>query len=135
MTYPRIAVLAVAAGLAALLPALAGEAKTDAPELAGFVRTGQLESCLSTTRLDRTEILNREQILFRMKGGDTYLNEPKGCPGLSKHAALSYEIHTNQICDTTIVSVIEPVGTDAMVRGSCGLSKFEKLEKKTAAAE
>ena len=135
MTYPRIAAVIVLAGLAALAPAYASETKKEAPELAGFVRTGQLESCLSTTRLDSTKILNGDQILFRMKGGDTYLNEPDGCPGLNKHSALSYEVHANQICNTTIVTLIEPAGTGASVRGSCGLSKFEKLEKKSASAE
>ena len=135
MTYPRIAAVIALAGLAALAPAYAGEAKTAAPELAGFVRTGEMETCLSTHRIDSTKILNKEQILFRMKGGDTYLNEPDSCPGLSKFSALSYEVHASQICNTTIVTLIEPAGTGASVRGSCGLSKFEKLERKTAAAE
>lgn len=132
MTYPRIALAAAAAaGLAAFQPVFAAE--TTAP--AGFVRTGETETCLSVHRLDSTKILNRDQILFKMKNGDTWLNEPAGCPGLSRNSALAYEVHANQICNTTIVTLVEPSGTMPSVRGSCGLSKFEKLERQSASAD
>ena len=132
MTYPRIAaLLAAAAGLAALQPVLAA----DLPAPAGFVRTGETDTCVSVRRLDSTKILNSKQILFTMKNGDTWLNEPGGCPGMSKNAALAYEVHAGQICNTTIVTLIEPAGAMPSVRGSCGLSKFEKLERQSAAAE
>lgn len=131
MTYSRMAV--VAAGFAITLPAFAGE-KADAPELAGYTRTGETASCLMVRRIDRTKILNDHQILFEMNGGETWLNEPS-CAGLTKHVALSYEVHSGQICDTTIVTLVEPAGGLNDVRGSCALSKFEKLERKVAAAE
>jgi hypothetical protein len=129
MTYLRIAAFA-AAGLAAAAPAVADDSSTPA----GYMRTGKSESCVSIRQLDSTKILNKHQILFRMKNGETWLNEPRGCPGLSKNSALSYEVHGGTICNTTIVTLLEPAGALPSVRGSCGLSKFEKLEKKTAAA-
>ena len=131
MTYPRLAVLA--ASLAAILPAAAGE-KAAAPELSGYTRTGETSSCLTVRRIDSTKILNDHQILFEMSGGETWLNEPS-CAGLSSHVALAYEVHAGQICDTTIVTLVEPADGLNSVRGSCALSKFEKLERKVAAAQ
>jgi len=131
MTYLRIAALVAAAGLAGAAPAIAG----DAPDVAGFMRTGETKLCLSNRQIDSTKILNKQQILFKMKGGDTYLNETEGCPGLSRHSALSYEVYGGQVCNTTIVTLLEPAGTGLQPRGSCLLSKFEKLERKTASAD
>ena len=44
------------------------------------------ERCIQLIRLDSIDILNDRQILFKMRGGDLYLNEmPRRCPGLAHH--------------------------------------------------
>lgn len=113
--------------------AAAGEKpKDDARELAGYVRTGKTETCLRASNISSTQILNTHQILFKMRNGSDYLNEPD-CR-LSKSYALSYDVTVGQVCTTTIVRLLE-TGSSAMERGSCGLSPFMELQKKTAAAE
>ena len=120
-----------AAGLGAT--AMAGDKpKEDARELAGYVRTGETENCLRAHNIDSAKILNSHQILFKMRGGADYLNEPS-CR-LSKNYALKYDVTVGQLCDTTIVKLLD-VGSSAPERGSCTLSPFIKLEKKTASAE
>jgi hypothetical protein len=121
----------MAAGFGA--PALAGEKpKEDAKELAGYVRTGKTESCLRAHNIDSARILNSHQILFKMRGGADYLNEPS-CR-LSKSYALKYDVTVGQLCDTTIVTLLD-VGSSVPERGSCSLSPFIELEKKTASVE
>lgn len=100
---------------------------------AGYVRTGETTNCLVNTRIRSSRILNRDQILFEMQGGKTYLTEPKNCR-LRKSHALSYKLTSNQLCTTTIVHLIE-TGSSTSHQGACILAPFERLEKKTAAAD
>lgn len=129
MNMPKIAaVLGLAA--AAFTPALAhSEHEADAPELSGYVRTGQTEACLTARNIESMQILNRHQILVKMRSGSDYLNEPN-C-NLNKNYALKYEVTVGQICNTTIVTLVDS-GAPMSTMGSCGLEKFEKLDKKTA---
>lgn len=130
-----IATALLAASLAAGFgaTALAGDKpKEDAKELAGYVRTGQTESCLRARNIESAKILNSHQILFKMHGGSDYLNEPS-CR-LSRNDALGYDVTVGQLCDTTIVKLID-AGSSVPVRSTCALSPFIELQKKTAAAE
>jgi len=119
---------AVAAGAA-----FAGEAKKDeTPELVGYTRTGEMENCIYARQLDQVKILNSKQIIFEMTNGRYYLNEPKSCPTLRKRYALKYDASIGQICSTTIVTLLDTAG-GIPYQGSCGLGKFEKVEKAVAA--
>lgn len=129
MTYSRMAVVAAIRDHPACLRGREGRR----PELRATPAPAAA-TALMVRRINHTKILNDHQILFEMNGGETWLNEPS-CAGLTKHVALSYEVHSGQICDTTIVTLVEPAGGLNDVRGSCALSKFEKLERKVAAAE
>lgn len=130
--------LAMLAGLAAagiLAYAAAakeeGSAPADAPALKSYERTGTFETCLDSNRIRYSRILNNHQILFEMTGGEVYLNEPLACPGLNKSYALVYTANPNHLCNTTVVTLIEP-GSPVPQRGGCGLGRFEKLKKKEA---
>ncbi len=96
---------------------------------AGFIRTGQLESCIMANRIRQSRILNKNQILFEMHGGDTYLNEPpNACTNLRKSYALVYDVTVDKLCNTTIVHLSDP-SSPVSERGPCGIGRFEKLEK------
>ncbi|BCW87879.1 hypothetical protein sos41_10110 [Alphaproteobacteria bacterium SO-S41] len=114
----------------ALLPALASD-KADSDVLAKYNRTETYENCINIQRIQNSRILNDHQILFEMAGDTVYLNEPENCPSLNKSLGLGYDATTGDLCTTTIVHLIDP-GSPAGDRGSCGLSKFQKLEKKPA---
>ncbi len=131
MRFPMSAAV-LGCALFALAPAaLAAEAAADDPALAKYTRTQSFENCLDTRRIESARILNRRQILFEMTGSDAYLNEPENCPSLSKSVTLAYDATTGQLCTTTIVHLVD-TGTGGGERGSCGLAKFQKLEKKPA---
>jgi len=124
----RLVKLLAAAGIVLSAPALAAD-RQDAEILAGFARTGEYENCLRVQQIESSRILNRHQILFEMKGSKTYLSEPDSCPGLSKSLALAYDATTGELCTTTIVHLID-AGSAAGGRGTCALSKFQRLSKK-----
>ena len=124
------ATLLSAAVLAA--PAMAGETKADKPALEGFTRTGEMSNCIYSRQLDQVKILNKHQILFEMINGKYYLNEPENCPGLNKRYALKYDATIGQLCNTTIVTLLD-TASGIHNQGSCGLSQFERVEKNVAA--
>lgn len=127
---PTMITAALAFAAAAFAPALAGSAeKTDAAELAAYTRTGKTENCLRARQVDQMKILNRHQILVTLRGGAAYLNEPN-C-NLSKSYALQYEVAAGQICNTTIVKLVDS-GSPSPVMGSCGLGDFQELAKAPA---
>ncbi len=113
-----------------VLPAMAGD-KPDAP--AGYTRAGETKSCLSTIRIDHTEIKGKAQIIFHLNGGQTWLADAKGC-SLRRGTILSYETYAGQLCDSTIIHLLEPAGSSMMWAGSCAISEFERIEKQTASA-
>jgi hypothetical protein len=112
-----------------LASAYAGEAKPDAPALAKYKRTGQYQTCLTAHLIQSSRILNRHQILFEMIGGGVFLAEPEHCPGLSSDLALAYDATNDELCNTTIIRLVEP-GSSVPNRGGCDIERFEKLERK-----
>jgi len=92
-----------------------------------FVATGEVENCLSLARIDRSDVLDDQTIIFEMKGNDYYVNRlPYRCPQLGFEERYSYSTSLTQLCNTDIITVITSTGRGA----SCGLGMFEKIEKK-----
>lgn len=123
-----LSALAVAGFGAAAFAADAPAAPMDPPK--GYKRTGQFENCLKSTDIQSSRILNRNQILFETRGKGTFLNEPEQghCPGLSTSLTLVYEGNPGELCTTTIVHLAD-FGAGLSQRGTCGISRFEKLER------
>jgi hypothetical protein len=92
-----------------------------------FVATGEVKNCISITRIDRSDVLDDQTIIFEMKGKDYYVNRlPYRCPQLGFEERYSYATSLTQLCNTDIITVITSTGRGA----SCGLGMFEKIEKK-----
>jgi hypothetical protein len=125
----RILTLA-ASGLIAIGGALAAEEPGTPP---GYVATGASKSCLRIMQIDSLKILNETQILVEMKGGETYLQQPRSCSKLRKHYAFKYDVVGSELCDTTAVTLIDP-GAAGQFVGVCMFDEFQTLEKQNAAA-
>ena len=110
--------------LALAAPALAA----DKPEIKGYTRTGETTNCLTANLIRESRILSKTQILFEVAGGDHYISEPENC-NLRKNYALKYDATINQLCTTTIVTLLDTSTGGPMTMGSCGLAPFEKLAK------
>jgi hypothetical protein len=106
-------------------------AASDKAPLDGYTRTGETSNCLMINRIQNTRILSKTQILFEMLGNEDYISEPENC-NLRKTYALKYDATINQLCTTTIVTLLDPGAGGPTQVGSCGLAPFEKLTKTKA---
>jgi hypothetical protein len=87
------------------------------------------ERCLQLSRLDTTEVLNNQQILFRTRGREYFLNSlPHPCPGLRRNSTLLFRTSIDLVCDVDVVTVVESMGWGLRPGASCGLGKFEPVD-------
>jgi len=98
--------------------------------LADYTRTGEKVNCLGVRQISEIKPLDNHYLLVRARGGKFYLNVSKNaCRGAARgNARLQYTTSVAQLCQHQIISVID--NTSNILLGSCGLSKFERLEKK-----
>lgn len=95
--------------------------------------------CIDLIRIDRSEVVDDQTILFHMKGGKIWKNTlPYKCPRLGFEKAFSHKTSINRLCSVDIITVLD---TSARMPGaSCGLGKFEAYtpppkEKKASKAD
>lgn len=88
------------------------------------------EHCLSLIRIDRTDVLDDQNIIFYMRGGKIYRNVlPHRCSGLRNRDAFMYRTTMNQLCDLDIITVLDQIGIGFTQGNSCGLSTFQPVTK------
>lgn len=102
-----------------------------------FTRTGKTEQCLPTFWIQDARVIDDQDIMFRISGSKYYLNHlQQACPQLSLYKRFTYKLQAqNQLCNMDIITVLTNVETNHGIHGllhgaSCGLGKFERLEKK-----
>lgn len=93
-------------------------------------QTKQPRSCMFLPSIDSLEIINNQNIAFRMKNGDYYLNKlPNKCPMLTPDRVIMYKTPLDSLCDLDIINVLDQVGGGFQYYGSCGLGKFHPSSK------
>ncbi len=110
---------------------MADEAKEDklAKALEKYEKTGKIVRCVQLTRVSSSKVIDDYNIFFKMKGSKAYLNTlPRRCSRLGFERAFSYVVHTNQLCNTDIITVFD--STSNIQGPSCGLGKFIEYKKK-----
>lgn len=127
--------MAIGAALVAFsfTPVLAEEAEekkmTKAEKvLADYKPTGKVENCLHLRSIRNSRVLDDQTILFRASGKKYYVNKlPHKCARLGFEKSFLYKTSLNQLCNVDIITVLD---TTSGINGpSCGLGKFEELEK------
>lgn len=89
--------------------------------------------CVQLMRLDRTEVIDGENIFFYMKGGTIYRNQlPQRCPGLDREERFSYKVTANRLCDLDIITVLTDFGGGLRQGASCGLGRFHPVDPEEA---
>lgn len=80
--------------------------------------------CVDLIRIDRSEVLDDQTILFHMKGGKVWKNTlPYKCPRLGFEKAFIHKTSINRLCSVDTITVLDT--TTRMPGPSCGLGKFE----------
>jgi len=91
------------------------------------------EQCLYTRSIDRTRIVDNQNVLFYMRNGDVYLNKlPRECPGLALEDTFMYRTSTSQLCRADVITVLQNIGFGFQPGVSCGLGMFRVIDEPTA---
>jgi hypothetical protein len=115
--------------LTALLPLLAaaGALGQDGEEGA-FDRTPQ--ECIIVQRIDQTDAIDDQNIIFRMRGDQVYRNTlPSKCPGLARENRIAYETRSARLCRVDTITVLEDLGVGLRPGFTCRLGPFVPLSE------
>ena len=120
--------LVLAAPLAVLVAGLASAQQEQAEDVATFDRTPQ--SCITVSRIDRTEVIDDRTVIFHMRGRDAYRNYlPRRCPNLARNNRFMYEVRGSQLCDIDTITVLEQFGTRLDRGFTCQLGQFHPVTR------
>lgn len=124
MRRSRLAASA-AALLIAATPAIAKDKKPD-----NLVAVGEPIDCINPRLIRSTHVRDDQTIDFEMNGNTIYRNTmPYKCSGLGFEERFSYKLSTSQLCSVDIITVLQSFGGGLSHGPSCGLGKFQKMEK------
>ena len=125
MSARPIARLAFVAALAgAALPAFA----KDAPD--PYVAKGEAADCINIRSIRSTNVRDDKTIDFMMNGSKVYRNTlPYSCPSLGFEKRFLYKTSVSQLCSVDIITVLWNNGPGLQPGASCGLGKFQPMEK------
>lgn len=104
------------------LPAQARQDLTPARALAGRT-AGKPVSCIQESRISDSQIYDSGDMLFRMHGGDIYLNTPKPkCAGLRSGVSRITRSYGGQLCRGDISQLVDFPASISV--GSCAMADF-----------
>lgn len=93
------------------------------------------DRCVTVSRIANTDVLDDQNILFEMRGGDLYRNFlTSRCPGLRIRDAFSYQSRTGSLCRGDLIEVLENVGIGPQVGAPCQLGGFYPMTTEEAEA-
>lgn len=135
------ALLAGAVLVSAAAPALADvrstRAERGAVKLAAMLEgrvAGKPVDCIDQRRIQSSDIIDGQAIVYKMPGGKLYVNEPRsGKASLDRDDVLVTKTHSDQLCSIDIVRLYDR--TAHFESGFVGLGKFVPYEKVAKAGE
>jgi hypothetical protein len=93
-----------------------------------FDRTPQ--DCITVARIDQTEAVDDQTIIFRMRGKQVYRNTlPHTCPGLQRENRIAYQSSTSRLCNVDMITVLEDFGVSLRPGFTCRLGRFVPLSE------
>lgn len=91
------------------------------------------ERCINTRNIRSTDILDERTILFRMRGGDYFVNYLRNdCPSLVREERFSYRSSGGRLCQVDMIRVLEQFGGFIQEGMSCGLGAFYPVTEEEA---
>ncbi|HET7132488.1 MAG TPA: hypothetical protein VFJ95_09580 [Gammaproteobacteria bacterium] len=80
--------------------------------------------CISVSRIDKTDIIDDQTILFFMRGKRIYRNYlPSKCPGLEVEDRFGYRTVTSRLCRVDMINVLPRIGFPT----ACRLGEFTPI--------
>jgi hypothetical protein len=117
--------------LLAVLPLLAAASafgQDGDDEEGAFDRTP--EDCIIVSRIDQTDAIDDQNIIFRMRGDRVYRNTlPRKCPGLARENRIAYQTTASRLCRIDTITVLEDFGVGFRPGFTCRLGEFVPLSE------
>ena len=86
--------------------------------------------CISLQRIQSTEVIDKQHILFRLTRHDMYVNTlSHPCPGLRPNQPYMYSTSMSQLCSLDSITVLNQVPFGFTAGASCGLGTFEPIDE------
>jgi hypothetical protein len=112
---------------AGLLPLLAG-ASVIGQDDEGEPFDGTPQDCVIISRIDQTDAIDDQNIIFRMRGDRVYRNTlPRACPNLQRENRIAYSTSTARLCSIDTITVLEDFGVGFRPGFTCRLGQFVPL--------
>jgi hypothetical protein len=115
----------------AVLPLLAAAtalAQDEDEDEGAFDRTP--EDCIIVSRIDETDAIDDQNIIFRMRGNRVYRNTlPRKCPGLARENRIAYQTTASRLCSIDTITVLEDLGVGFRPGFTCRLGEFVPLSE------
>lgn len=90
--------------------------------------------CIQTTRIDRTEVIDDQTVVFYMRGRRIYVNHlDRACPGLDSGRPFSYRTTNSRLCSVDTITVLEQSAFGLIPGFTCGLGQFEPADEEVIA--
>ena len=86
--------------------------------------------CLPSYKIERTEPLSEQYILFHLRDGTLWLAQMRGrCPGIGPNSHLAFNKDQNRLCEWDSVRVVydNGIGADVNLGPQCNLPKFDPV--------
>ncbi len=129
MLTKRVCILTTAFCFLTLAPTASTFAEDD-----GDVDEGG-ERCIDTSRISSMKIVDKQNILFYMRGQTIYHNElPRPCSGLRRGKTISYRTSLSRLCSNDFITLLDNYGMGLSRGPSCGLGKFRPVTEEEAKA-
>ncbi|MCI4589272.1 hypothetical protein MOK15_04050 [Sphingobium sp. BYY-5] len=95
-----------------------------------YVAKGEAVDCIPIQSIRSTNVRDDQRIDFVMNGRKIYRNTlPNTCPSLGFEKRFSYRTSLSQLCSVDIITVLWNAGPGLQPGASCGLGKFQPMEK------
>lgn len=90
------------------------------------------QTCISTTSIDRTEVIDDQTVVFFMRGTRVFTNRlSRSCPGLARENRFMYRTQSNRLCSNDTITVLESRG-GLQAGFTCGLGPFYPVTREEA---
>ncbi|ETI63045.1 hypothetical protein C100_14775 [Sphingobium sp. C100] len=95
-----------------------------------YVAKGEPVDCIQIRSIRSTDVRDDSTIDFIMNNKKIYRNSlPNSCPSLGFEKRFSYRTSLSQLCSVDIITVLWSGGPGLQPGASCGLGKFQPMEK------
>ncbi len=95
-----------------------------------YIATGKPVDCIPLSSIRNSNVRDDRTIDFEVSNRKIYRNTlPQSCPSLGFEKRFSYRTSLSQLCSVDIITVLTNNGPGLQPGASCGLGKFQPMQK------